>query len=377
MPKQGLPVTPALVTWARTRAGLSIEDAKKFGKIDEWESGTSGPSYPQLEALATALKVPVAAFFFPEPPNLPNIEQTFRTLPDAELAEIPGRVKLLLRKAKAFQLNLVELTGGKNPARRMIINDLKFAADADVAKAAAQVREYLGVSIETQQSWDDDETALKAWRQALQEVGIFVFKDAFKVEEFSGFCLYDDSFPLIYVNNSAAKTRQIFTLFHELAHLLFKTSGIDTLDGGYIEKLHGDPKKIEVFCNSFAAEFLFPTTAFEKEMLGQDPTEVIAERLAARYHISREFVFRRFLDRSWIDEAVYIAAAKRWSQQRRSGSGGDYYWTKLSYLGREYVALALSEFHRSRISEVQLANYLDTKPKNLAGIEDYFARGSS
>ncbi len=259
----------------------------------------------------------------------------------------------------------------------MITNDLKFDANADVTRAAAKVREYLGIPIETQQSWEDDETALKAWRQALQEVGIFVFKDAFKVEEFSGFCLFDDSFPLIYVNNSAAKTRQIFTLFHELAHLLFKTSGIDTLDGGYIEKLHGDPKQIEVFCNKFAAEFLFPTTAFEKEMLGQDPTEGIAERLAARYHVSREFVFRRFLDRNWIDQPAYIAAAKRWSQQRKSGSGGDYYWTKLSYLGREYVALALSEFHRSRISEVQLANYLDTKPKNLAGIEDYFARGSS
>ena len=112
-------------------------------------------------------------------------------------------------------------------------------------------------------------------------------------------------------------------------------------------------------------------------MKGQPPTEATAELLASRYHVSREFVFRRFLDQSWIDEVAYNEAAKRWSQQRGGGSGGDYYWTKLSYLGRDYVALALSEFHRSRISEAQLADYLDTKPKNLAGIEGYFARGSS
>jgi Zn-dependent peptidase ImmA (M78 family)/transcriptional regulator with XRE-family HTH domain len=377
MANEGLPVTPALITWARTRAGLSIEDAKNFGKIDEWERGESSPTYPQLESLANALKVPVAVFFFPEPPNVPDIAQTFRTLPDTEFEQIPGRVKLLLRKAKAFQLNLMELTRGSNPASHVITKDLSFSSDANLVAAANQLRSYLGVTIETQQSWPDDETALKEWRQALQAVGVYIFKDAFKADEFSGFCLFDEVFPLIYVNNSAAKTRQIFTLFHELAHLLFETSGIDTIHSDYISKLQGDSRRIEVFCNRFAAEFLFPESAFAEAIKGQKPTEATAEHLAARYHVSREFVFRRFLDRKWIDEAAYTAAAARWSQQRGGGTGGDYYWTKLSYLSREYVALALSEFHQSRISESQLADYLDTKPKNLAGIEDYFARGSS
>lgn len=377
MPNEGLPITPALVTWARTRAGLSIDDAKNFGKIDEWERGDSSPTYPQLEALAAALKVPIAVFFFPEPPQVPNISETFRTLPDTEFEHIPSRVKLLLRKAKAFQLNLMELTGGKNPAPRIITNDLKFSNDENLVDAADKLRTYLGVTLEAQQSWQDDDAALKAWRQALQAVGIYIFKDAFKAEEFSGFCLFDEVFPLIYVNNSSAKTRQIFTLFHELAHLLFNTSGIDTLHGDYINRLPGDSKKIEIFCNRFAAEFLLPERVFVAAMKGQPPTEATAELLASRYHISREFVFRRFLDRRWIDEVAYTEATKRWSQQRGGGSGGDYYWTKLSYLGRDYVALALSEFHRSRISEAQLADYLDTKPKNLAGIEGYFARGSS
>jgi hypothetical protein len=112
-------------------------------------------------------------------------------------------------------------------------------------------------------------------------------------------------------------------------------------------------------------------------MKEEKPTAAMAGYLAACFHVSREFVFRRFLDRKWIDEAAYTSAATLWSQQRGGGKGGDYYWTKLSYLGRDYVALALSEFYQSRISETQLADYLDTKSKNLAGIEDYFARGSS
>ena len=186
-----------------------------------------------------------------------------------------ARGKLLLRKAKAFQLNLMELTHmERNPASRAITKDLSFSSNTNLAEAANQLRSYLGVTIETQQSWPDDEAALKEWRQALQTVGVYIFKDAFKANEFSGFCLFDEVFPLIYVNNSAAKTRQIFTLFHELAHLLFETSGIDTIHGDYISKLQGDSKRIEVFCNRFAAEFLFSRDCFcLKAMKGQKPTE--------------------------------------------------------------------------------------------------------
>ncbi len=36
--KEGLPVTPAVVRWARERSGYSIEDARRhFKKIAAWE----------------------------------------------------------------------------------------------------------------------------------------------------------------------------------------------------------------------------------------------------------------------------------------------------------------------------------------------------
>jgi Zn-dependent peptidase ImmA (M78 family) len=243
---------------------------------------------------------------------------------------------------------------------------------------AETVREYLGVSLEEQRAFADDEAALKRWRQALLDAGIYVFKDAFRVEEFSGFCLYDEIFPIIFVNNSATKTRQMFTLFHELAHLLFHTSGIDTIHDEYITALADEQKRIEILCNRFAAEFLLPERAFIAAVRGQPPTEATAEAVARSFHVSREVVFRRFLDRGLIDQSAYTEAAKRWAKQGQgAGTGGDYYWTKLSYLGREYVALALSQYRQNRITESQLAEYLDTKPKSLPGIEDYFSRGAA
>ena len=380
MAYEELPITPALITWARARAGISIEDAgKTFKRIQAWEDGESFPTYPQLEQLADAFKVPIAVFFFPEPPDVPDISRTFRTLPDTEFDQIPSRVQLLLRKAKALQLNLMELTGGRPTSERLVTRDLTFAANVNLREMTEQARAYLGVSLEDQQRWGDDDTALKHWRKALLDAGIYVFKDAFRIEEFSGFCLYDDIFPIIYVNNSSAKTRQMFTLFHELAHLLFHTSGIDTIHDEYIPRLADEAKRIEVLCNRFAAEFLLPDHAFNAAVRGLPATEVTAERVAAVFHVSREVVFRRFLDRGLIDQRTYNEASARWAAQTHAGGGpgGDYYWTKLAYLGRDYVALALSQYRQNRIDDRQLADYLDTKPKNLAGIEDYFARGGA
>ena len=373
---EGIAVNGDVITWARERAGLSPEEAaQKFPKIAAWEAGTASPSYPQLESMADEFRIPIAVFFFPERPNVPRIEETFRTLPDTEFARLPRRVQYLLRKAKAFQLGLHELTQGRNPAERLITRDVEFTARMSTDTMAARVRDYLGVSLDQQTAWRDADEALKEWRQALYRVGIFDNKDAVREESFSGFSLYDDVFPIIYVNNSAAKTRQIFTLFHELGHLLFHTSGIDPLDDVYVERLPERPRHIEVLCNRFAAQFLLPEAAFEAAFAGQRPTEQMAEMLAGRFHVSREFIFRKFLDRNLITREDYGRAARRWAAQKQEGSGGNPYWSKLAYLGRDYVALAFNQYHQNRIDETQLGEYLDMKPKNVGTLEEYFVRG--
>ncbi len=377
MANEGIPVNKELIAWARLRAGLSIADAeKKFAQIAAWEAGEALPTYPQLERLADELKLPVAAFFFPKPPTLPPIRESFRTLPDTEFNQIPRQVQFLLRKAKALQINLVEMTQGRNPSKRFITRDLVFRDIGSITLMAAQVREYLGINLADQDKWQDDEAALKAWRDTLQGVGVFVFKDAFRVDGYSGFSLYDDEFPVIYVNNSSAKTRQIFTLFHELAHLLFHTSGIDPIEDRYVARLPDQQRRIEILCNQFAAEFLVPEAAFRSAMADRERSEQTAMQLAQRFHVSREVIYRKFLDRGWIDQAVYTRAAKEWAAQKTGGSGGNWYYTHITYLGRDYISLAFRQYHQNRIDDAQLAEYLDTRPRNLGTLEEYFLQGS-
>ncbi|WP_299720571.1 ImmA/IrrE family metallo-endopeptidase [uncultured Tateyamaria sp.] len=372
---EAMPITPAVVTWARERAGFSVDAATSdFRKIVEWEAGDAFPSYPQLERMAEKFKVPVAVFFFPAPPDLPPIEETFRTLGPDQIAEIPPRIRLLLRKARTFQMGVEELNGGRNPAERLITRDLAFRPTDRIEEIAAEVRAYLGVTMEQQFAWGNAETALEEWRKVLLGVGVNVFKDSFREPDYSGFCLYDDEFPIIYVNNTTAKTRQIFTLFHELAHLLFHTSGVDRTGDGFVDELVGDDHRIEVICNRMAACLLVPEDTFDTAFAGQMPTEATAIELAQLFSVSREFIFRKFLDRDLITPGEYDQAARRWAEQGQRGTGGDHYNTKIAYLGTEYINLAFQRFYQNRIDYNQLADILDTKPKNLTRLEEYVSR---
>jgi Zn-dependent peptidase ImmA (M78 family) len=378
--KDGLPITPAVVQWARERAGYSMEDAvRHFKKIAAWESGEALPTYVQVEQMAERFKIPVAVFFFPKPPAVPPIEQSFRTLTAEDFAAIPRTVRLFLRRGQAMQLNLAELNDSKNPAGRVISRDLKPSTSTSLDKIAAQVRDYLGVTIEEQASWKSVDAALEKWREVFAtKAGVYVFKDAFRAPNYFGFCLYDDEFPVIYINNSSAKSRQIFTLFHELGHLLFHTSGIDMLDDHFIDRLGGAEQKIEVICNGLAGRVLVPDDVLDKMLKGAEIGRPLASQLADYFSVSREVIYRKILDRGLIDAAEYGAAAKEWAAQMKGKddeSSGNYYNSQRAYLGQRYIDLAFTRYYQHRFDRGQLAEYLNLKPKNLPTFAEKFAGG--
>lgn len=379
-----IPVNPKVLRWARKSAGLSIEDVVRHLKrkrisdetIQAWENGYESPTYLQLERLAYEVyKRPIAIFFFPEPPEEVTPKQSFRTLPEHEIERLPSRVRFLIRKAKALQLNLAELHNGVNPNTKQIVRDLSFKPAVSAKKMAETIRRYLEIDLSTQKGWRTNEDALEAWREIIELNGVFVFKDNFQADSFSGFCLYDKQFPIVYVNNNKPKTRQIFTLFHELAHLLFHTGGIDTRLDEYVSKLKGDERKIEILCNSFAGEYLLPDKEFHKQMRKMTIDESSISQLADTYHVSREVVLRKALEHDRIDQTYYSKMVRKWSKESApSGVKGNYYYNMASYLGRKYLETAFGRYYQKRISAEQLADYLGIKAKNISGMEERLMR---
>jgi Zn-dependent peptidase ImmA (M78 family) len=367
-------VNPTMIKWARERARCSLESValkckKDVSVIEKWESGEDFPTYSQLEKLAEIYKRPLALFFFPEPPTEAEEKQEFRTLPDFEIDNLETDTIYALRQAKAMQLSLKEINEGINPSTKKIFQDISLSFSDDLRIVVGQIRNYLNVTLEEQLTWNDRETALKNWRNAVEESGIFIFKRSFKQKEISGFCLIDIQFPIIYLNNSTDKVRQIFTIFHELAHILLQTNGITKSDDSYIDSLRGDSKNIEIFCNKFAAEFLLPNHVFSEIIVGKIVDDQMILKIAHDYKVSREVVLRKILDNNLISQKEYALKVSEWHSEYSSKSqdnnkksgGGNPYATQATYLGENYLKLVFNKYYQGQYDIERVADYLNIK----------------
>ena len=183
---------------------------------------------------------------------------------------------------------------------------------------AARIRDFIGVTLVEQFSWRSTERALENWRDAVQSCGVWVFKRSFRQDDVSGFCLASQEFPLMYVNNSQVKSRQVFTIFHELAHLLFDFSYVGrTNPEFYVNSLLGEDKAIEIACNAFAGEFLVPNADFQKQTIPGVPSDETLDDLASRYSVSSEVILRKYIQNGWVDQNFYNAKVQEWRQSRR------------------------------------------------------------
>jgi Zn-dependent peptidase ImmA (M78 family) len=152
-------------------------------------------------------------------------------------------------------------------------------------------------------------------------------------QEFRGFALVDEYAPVVFVNGADAKAAQIFTLVHELAHILLGQSGLDDLS---LRALAQD--RLERWCNRFAAEFLVPAEILRPtwQLSEMTPNTHTLEDLAMRFRVSTLVILRRLRDTDLVTDTVfssaYAAENHRIQELMRSrspgGGGGDFYATQ-------------------------------------------------
>jgi Zn-dependent peptidase ImmA (M78 family)/transcriptional regulator with XRE-family HTH domain len=405
---EAIPVNSNILKWARETSGLSLDDvSRKIRKpadtILKWEQGLSSPSYSQLEKLAYEVyKRPTAVFFFPDIPQESSPRAEFRTLPDEVVDTMPPEIIRVYKRAKVYQLNLKDLDALRmvhtqepayagEPRDRVVdyrngvtgqrfLDTFKLSRDADVVGLSKAVRTFLKIDLQTQVLWKNLDAAIESWRNILIACGIYVFKDAFYNDQYSGLSLYDEGYPVILINNTMPGSRQIFTIFHELGHLLFKAGGIDLLQESFCNRLHDDYYIIEQKCNEFAGEFLFPLIEFQS--VHDAFSENTVSDLADRYKVSRELVLRKYLNEKLISQETYRHFADKWlkeyldgrSRKKGETANGNAYNTKKSYLGAYYINLAFSHYYQGRINIETLADYLGLKAGNVPAFEGYVLR---
>ena len=325
-------VKPDMLRWAVQRAGLSFEDLhKKFSKISLWEQGEVRPTLKQLEAFAKAVHVPVGYMFLPEPPveriPLPDL-RTIRKRKFSNLSpDLLDTIYAMQRRQAWLREELIECDA----------EPLDFVGSAlltdDPEDIGREMRRMAGLDdgwASTVRTWQE---AVGALRRAVEQLGIMAVINGIvgnnthrklDVEEFRGFALSDEYAPLIFVNGADAKSAQMFTLVHELAHIWLGESALT--DAGVTSQPSQD---IESWCDRASAEFLVPARELKAYWRDIRHEEGRFEIIARRFKISPIVAGRRAMDLRLVGREDFFAFYEEYiakeHRQRTTGGKGDFY----------------------------------------------------
>lgn len=376
-------VNGKIIQWAREYYNMSPEEAaQKIGvdleKYKDWEAGTDYPTYAKLKKISDVFHKPSALFFFPVPPKIASPKGDLRTLPDAVVNGLSRNVILQLEKAKVYQLSLIELYGERDS---IFMHRDEFPDSVDAL--CEFFREKLEFPIAAQKARKSTKVVFEIYREKFYDIGIYVFKDSFRDNAISGLCVKDNRFPVIVINNSMSFARQIFTLFHELYHLISDTSGAEIIRDDFYSMLAENQSTIEHNCDSFANNFLVPLDDFRQELEKTPIDEKRIEDLAQLYSVSREAIMYKLLtlgkitssDYSQLKETFYGEAIRSQGKKEEKKGGGNYYSTKLSYLGNQYTGEVFRQYFSGKISGVKAGEMLQSKVDHLPRLESVFFRG--
>ena len=352
-------VSPELVQWARERAHLDMAAlAARFPKLPEWERGEVQPTFKQLEDFANATHVPFGYLFLPEPPPIPMPIPDFRTLQNQQLRTISPD---LLDTIYAMQRRQAWLRESRLECEA---SPLEFVGNArladDPAAIGREMRRLLGLGdgwAGTVRTWQE---AVGALRNAIEAVGVMAVingvvgnntRRVLNVEEFRGFALSDEYAPLIFVNGADAKSAQMFTLAHELAHLWLggEGSGLSGFPG-----IFPDGGAVETFCDRAAAEFLVPEAELRASWPDVRREQASFELLARRFKVSPIVVGRRAMDLRLVDRQyffdfyeVYIRQERK--QKQAAVGGGDFYNNQNTRVGNLFATQVIRAAREGRI----------------------------
>ncbi|MGX7952825.1 XRE family transcriptional regulator [Tsuneonella sp. HG249] len=388
-------INPDVLQWARTSASYTLTAAAAKLGIDEaalaaWEAGDDQPSVSQLRKLSTVYKRPLAVLYLPERPLTFLAMHDFRRLPEGGSRTFSPELALEIRLAqqrRELALDLSEDEGdGDFPAFT-----LNTTLDVPVEEVGRQIRDALSVTFETQSKWRDTRAAFIAWRSRIEAMGVLVFQTT-RVEskEASGFAQWAPKMPLIAVNQKDAMGRRLFSLLHELAHLMLHQSGVSDLDDG---RRQVSDQRVEVFCNQVAAAALMPKLQFlSQPTIGNAPlgrrewSDDEIDALAKTFSVSREAVVRRLLtlDRTtdsfyrqkraqYLQEYAAAQARKRQTENKKPIPRNMPNET-VAAVGRPLIRLLLSQYHSRRLTLADVSGFLGVKVRHLSGIEDRLAR---
>ena len=372
-------VEPSVLIWARESIGMSIDAVVQkikgitINTIKEWEKkeGAAKPTFAQIETLSKIYKRPLSAFLLPAPPKEPPFPKDFRKRPSAEKQSLNPKTYLAIRKARRFQYSAIELIKELGEESKKL--SIKANLSDNPETLAENMRIQFGIKGFPRRSSFTKEIALEKWIKILEKNGILVFQISItKNKEIRGFSLIDEDVPVIVLRRSDETSAKIFTLFHELAHLLLREGGICDMEESDISH--------EKFCNHFAGAFLVP----KGKLLNHPVVKANAETkqwpenllrgIARDFNVSREVILRRLWILGLTTREYYLKKHKEWKSKYKKPFGRKDKKTEIKIClqerGKKYTSMVFDAYERKKIDEMRVADYLGVTSDKIPKVKE-------
>ena len=306
-----LDIQPGIIRWAVRRSGLSEEKLRSWqnGIIFQWENGEKQPTLPQLTNFANKVHVPLGYLFLKTPPEEKIPVPDYRTFDDNRPRHLsPDLIDTLYdvqRRQNWMRDYLIEVGAEKLP----FVGSL--TKKHTVETAANKIRTDLGLKSNWALLQKGQNKAWQYLRNTVDDAGIMISISgvvgsnthrSLDPDEFCGFTLLDDYVPALFVNNNIAKSSQMFTIAHELAHIWTGKEGVFNLPD-----FHSGSRKDEELCNKIAAEFLVPEKLFRDKWGKKGDDHPTFGSLASLFKVSQLVVARRAYDLNLISSDEFFS----------------------------------------------------------------------
>lgn len=359
-------INTKMLTWARERANLSTSYiALKMKKdpelIERWENGTRPITFNEAQKFADLTHTPFGCLYLDEP--------TVETLPipdrrtvgsrdidvSAELRDTLSDVMIKIDWYKEYSiesgLDTVELVGkyNKNTAYTTLVNELRHKLRVTIPPRSGKWEDFFSTLI-----------------KEVERNGILVMKNGvvknnthrpISVDDFRGFCIADKRAPVIFINNNDAKSAQLFTLIHELSHLMIGESAISDL--AYQAK-----SSEEVLCNAVAAEYLVPESIFKEQWVRTEDWEENIPHLINIFKVSRWVVARRALSLGYIRDDEYLSYVRR-INDKTPGGGGSYPRTQKGRISETFAKAVVTQALEGKLLLREAQRLTGIRPSKL------------
>lgn len=352
MTVERLNIQPNLLRWVIQRAGISEEKAiETFPLLNGWLFQEKQPTLNQLKKFAAKFYVPFGYLFMS---NLP-----IENIPFPMFRGEAGQ-------QDHFNLNVYDTVMNVQARQEWLEeyleeNDIKtcnfigsITTKTSISETVRRLRSILDLDDRWAFSLATPDAAVSLLGQKIEDTGVFLAYNGvvgnnthrpLKVSECRGFALVNEKAPYIFVNSADSKSAQLFTLIHEVAHLMLGVSA------GHAGSEVLNHEATENYCDMVAAEFLVPASVLREIWIND------TKSASRRFKASELVVARRAHDLCLMSDTEYKAFLAMYSQRqlriKKKSTGGSFYLTSVKRVGRNFAIHV-----RNAVNNKQL-NYME------------------